>query len=159
MMKKLRELKKIKKVKNRDISSTNKPEKSCLKHKKGRIENDDNGSIITEPEEINHTDYKEPFDNAIFGFNKKQENELEVLLEEISAEYDTLIQKLAPKEQELIQEFRGEIVVKKGKNKEVEFKIELSSAYLKLTEVNYAGKTKDPVVYQTQIGTKIDVKK
>ncbi|KAF0411862.1 hypothetical protein F8M41_008160 [Gigaspora margarita] len=98
---------------------------------------------------------EEPFDNAVFGFNKEQENELEVLLEEIFAEYDALVQKLAPKKQEPIQEFGGEIDVRKSKDEEVEFEMELLSTHLKL-EVNYAGKVEGLKGYQTRIEVKKD---
>ncbi|CAG8718466.1 39797_t:CDS:2, partial [Gigaspora margarita] len=40
----------------------------------------------------------EPFDDTVFGFNKEQENKLEVLLKEVSTEYNAFIQKEISKE-------------------------------------------------------------
>ncbi|RIB16271.1 hypothetical protein C2G38_2038717 [Gigaspora rosea] len=45
---------------------------------------------------------EEPFNNAKFGSNEEQENELEVLLKEVATECNALVQKLAPIEKKPI---------------------------------------------------------
>ncbi|KAF0537722.1 hypothetical protein F8M41_008188 [Gigaspora margarita] len=95
------------------------------------------GKMIAEVNNITYKFKQEKEKNTILMEPKKTIEE--VLLEEISAKCDALVQKLAPKKQEPIQEFRSKIDVKKNKDEEVEFKIELLLTHLKLTELNYAG--------------------
>ncbi|KAF0561765.1 hypothetical protein F8M41_019384 [Gigaspora margarita] len=60
---------------------------------------------------------EEPFDNAIFDFNKEQENKLKVLLEEISAKYNALLQKLALKNRSPSKNSEVKLMLEKAKIK------------------------------------------
>ncbi|KAF0457807.1 hypothetical protein F8M41_001149 [Gigaspora margarita] len=77
---------------------------------------------------------EEHFNDAVFGFNEEQENGLEVLLKEVSAECDALVQKLTPKKKESIQEPGGEINVRNNKDEGVKVGMELDSSEKKKKE-------------------------
>ncbi|CAG8821635.1 41549_t:CDS:2, partial [Gigaspora margarita] len=102
-----------------EIVSASKPEKSCYEHREGRVKVNDKsdkkvpleqGIRLTVTEvldayyDLDET-VEEPFDDAVFSFNKGQENELEVLLKEVSTEYDALVNKAQTKsDQETFKE-------------------------------------------------------
>ncbi|KAF0333063.1 hypothetical protein F8M41_017020 [Gigaspora margarita] len=114
----------------------------------------------------------ELFDNAELGSYKEQKNALEVLFKEVTAEYDALIQKLASRGKEPIQEPQEKEMLKhtcevwmeklrnfKGQPHRIEEKCgklleeqsrEPSIIDLKLARVDYANGIEDPEDCQTR---------
>ncbi|CAG8770272.1 889_t:CDS:2, partial [Gigaspora margarita] len=122
-----------------EIVSASKPKKSCYKHREGEVKVNDKSDkkvplewnirltvteVLDAYYDLDET-VEEPFDNAVFGFNEEQKNELEVLLKEVSTECDALVQKLTPKKKEPIKEPGGKINVRNNKDEGVKVEMEL----------------------------------